>query len=385
MPVSGKTDSAIAFVVRGWCPSAWRPMESGDGLIVRVRPRLGRMTRTQALGLCDLAQRHGSGMLDLTSRANLQLRGVTESGFRPLVEELVELGLVDGNAERETRRNLTVAPDWAEGDETARIACSFMDRLDRLPPLPGKVGFAIDTGLQPVLGLVPADFRIERGETGALILRAEGREKGVPVATGQAAEALIDLAQWFADSGGAAAGRMARHLAELPDWAQGTVRPAASRGPLAPGMHPLGAAFGVPFGSLRAEALAALLDTTQASAVRLSPWRVLLLEDAALVPAAGFVTEASDPLLRVDVCPGMPDCAQASVETRALALHLAPHVAGRLHVSGCAKGCAQPRAAAVTLTGRGGAFDLSFDTRAGAPAAIAGLSPHQILKHFGAD
>ena len=385
MPVSGKTDSARPFEVRGWCPSAWRPMESGDGLIVRVRPMLGRMTRAQALGLCDLARRHGSGMLDLTSRANLQLRGVTESGFAPLVAGLVALGLVDGDAEREAQRNLTVAPDWAEGDETVRIACAFMEQLGQLPPLPGKVGFAIDAGLQPILGLVPADFRIERGETGALILRGEGRETGVPVTMEQAAEALVDLAHWFADSGGAAAGRMARHHGELPDWARGDVRSAAPREPLAPGMHPLGAAFGVPFGSLRAEALAALLETTQASAVRLTPWRVLLLEGAALVPAAGFVTEASDPSLRIDACPGMPDCPQASVETRALALSLAPHVAGRLHVSGCAKGCALPLPATVTLTGRDGAFDLSFDARAGAPAAIAGLTPHQILKHFGAD
>ena len=27
--------------VRGWCPGALRPMESGDGLIVRLRPRAG--------------------------------------------------------------------------------------------------------------------------------------------------------------------------------------------------------------------------------------------------------------------------------------------------------------------------------------------------------
>ncbi|MFC0684114.1 cobalamin biosynthesis protein CobG [Novosphingobium clariflavum] len=385
MPVSGTTRCASPFVVRGWCPSAWRPLESGDGLIVRLRPPLARLTRAQALGLCELALGHGSGTLDLTSRGNLQLRGVRETTLRPLLEGLVALGLVDGDAEREARRNLTLAPDWSEGDETEGIARAFMDRLDRLPPLPGKVGFAIDAGSQPVLGLVPADFRIERGETGALILRAEGRETGVPVDMDGAAEALIDLAHWFVDSGGAGSGRMVRHHAELPAWAQGAVRPAAPRGPLAPGLHPLGAAFGVAFGSLHAEALAELLDKTEARAVRLTPWRVLLLENAALVPAVGFATEASDPSLRADACPGMPACPQASVETRPVAERLAPHVAGRLHVSGCAKGCARSLPAAVTLTGRGGTFDLSFETRAGAPPVIAGLQPHQILTHFGAD
>ena len=26
--------------VKGWCPGAHRPMMSGDGLVVRIRPRL---------------------------------------------------------------------------------------------------------------------------------------------------------------------------------------------------------------------------------------------------------------------------------------------------------------------------------------------------------
>ncbi len=26
--------------IKGWCPGALRPMQSGDGLVVRIRPRL---------------------------------------------------------------------------------------------------------------------------------------------------------------------------------------------------------------------------------------------------------------------------------------------------------------------------------------------------------
>ncbi|MEM8578629.1 MAG: hypothetical protein AAGF60_12320, partial [Pseudomonadota bacterium] len=55
--------------VKGWCPGAHRPMLSGDGLVVRVRPFAGSLSQAQALGLCDLAERFGSGALDLTSRA----------------------------------------------------------------------------------------------------------------------------------------------------------------------------------------------------------------------------------------------------------------------------------------------------------------------------
>ena len=33
---------------KGWCPGALRPMESGDGLIARIRPRGGRLSAAAA-------------------------------------------------------------------------------------------------------------------------------------------------------------------------------------------------------------------------------------------------------------------------------------------------------------------------------------------------
>ena len=38
------------FEIKGWCPSALRPMLSGDGLVVRLRPRGGRLSSAQAVG-----------------------------------------------------------------------------------------------------------------------------------------------------------------------------------------------------------------------------------------------------------------------------------------------------------------------------------------------
>lgn len=73
---------------KGWCPGAYRPMMSGDGLVVRVRPVLAGLSRTQILGLCDLATQYGSGLIDLTSRANLQIRGVGEDNHEPLLQSL---------------------------------------------------------------------------------------------------------------------------------------------------------------------------------------------------------------------------------------------------------------------------------------------------------
>lgn len=367
------------FLVKGWCPDAWRPMAAGDGLLLRVKPRLGRLTRTQLLGLCDVARAFGNGLMDMTRRANFQLRGVSPASWPALLDRLVELGLVDGDATAEKRCNVLVAPDWRAGDDTHRIVAELLGRLDELPDLPGKVGFAIDAGPAPALSDAAGDFRIERGEGGGLILRADGRPLGSPVAVGREAEALIALARWFAESGGTAAGRMARHKARLPDWAVGKLAPLPPVAAIAPGPHWLGVAFGLAFGRVEAETLTRLVDDGAVSAVRLTPWRVLLTEGTPVMGASELLTDPADPLLCVDACPGAPYCPQATVEVRDLAKRLAPHAQGRLHVSGCAKHCAVTRPAACTITGRDGRYDLLRDgcTR---PA----LSRLEILASFGA-
>ena len=61
----------MSFEIKGWCPGAHRPMMSGDGLVVRVRPRLARLSADQVQALCAAAMRHGAGLIDLTNRANL--------------------------------------------------------------------------------------------------------------------------------------------------------------------------------------------------------------------------------------------------------------------------------------------------------------------------
>ncbi len=51
--------------------------QSGDGLIVRVRPRLGLFSLAQFAALAEVSARFGDGDLHLTSRANVQIRGVS--------------------------------------------------------------------------------------------------------------------------------------------------------------------------------------------------------------------------------------------------------------------------------------------------------------------
>ncbi|WP_258047706.1 cobalamin biosynthesis protein CobG [Sphingomonas citri] len=425
--------------VRGWCPSAWRPMLAGDGLLLRIRPPLARLTRAQALLVAGLATAYGNGAIDLTRRAALQLRGFDAAGWRVAIDRLVPAGLIDPDPAIEAFA-LTVAPNWREGDDTHRVAHALTARRTELPPLPAKFGIAVDAGPRSVLGDTPADLRVERGGDGGLILRADGRATGVRLKCGQEVEAIVALAEWFGASGGAAAGRMARHAAVLPDWAAGVVAPLVGESEseqVAPR-----------YGRLTGAELASLAAGIEA--LRVTPWRSLLLErDAARVPAPpissdllpvqgrwqaeglpegrrglGMSLDSPEaPLLHqpsagphplagedevrvsgpapvhtrwlhasatapcnVTACVGAPACPQASVVTRALADRLAAtRVGGPIHVSGCAKGCARSAPAALTIVGRGGRYDLVRDGRADSPPLLRDLTAAALLDHLGAD
>lgn len=370
-------------MIRGWCPGAWRPMMAGDGLLVRVKPHFGRMSTPHARALTEAALAHGNGLIDLTRRANFQIRGVSEAQWPALLERLYASGLVDSDNERESRRNILVAPDWQTGDDTARIAGELRDRLGEFPQLPGKVGFVVDAGEAPALAREPGDFRVERSCDGTVMLRADGWAEGLTLSPGGEVDALLALARWFVASGGMEARRMARHHAPLPGWAAGDARPAPPLPPMVPGRRPGGIAFGLPFGRIEARTLLDLVQSPGVTGLRLTPWRLLFVEGASSIEVPGFSSDPADPLLQTDACPGAPACPQAEVATRDLARRLAPTVQGRLHVSGCAKGCASSLPADVTVTGRGGRYDLAFGARADAQPLYRGLDSAEILALLG--
>ena len=153
--------------------------------------------------------------------------------------------------------------------------------------------------------------------------------------------------------------------------------------PWQPGPHTLGAVYGLDFGQVDATALMDAMCRSDAVALRVTPWRLLLLEGAVPISVPGLSLDANWHGQRIDACVGAPRCLQASVETRALAHQLAPLITGRLHVSGCAKGCARSRPADVCVTGRNGQFDIVFNASADAQPSLSGLEPEQVFAFFG--
>lgn len=365
--------------IKGWCPGALRPMLSGDGWLVRIRAPGGTLSPAQAAGIARAALAHGNGTLDLSARANLQLRGVTPETHAALIADLSALGLIDPDIATEATRNITVTPFWHQGDGTQTLAANLGDALTTAPALPGKFGFAIDTGPHPRLTQTPADIRLERDTSGHLILRPDGHPTGQRVTETTAARAALDLAQWFLATGGAphGRGRMAAHLsrAALPDGFN--TLPAPSAPPPAPGLCPEGALVAFAFGQMQAETLASL--AALGHPLRLTPWRMLLIAGLQALPTVpGLITTPDDPLLRVTACTGAPGCPQALGPTRDLARCLAPLGTGHLHVSGCAKGCAHPGAARLTLVATATGYDLIRNGTAADTPDLTSLTPDLI-------
>lgn len=370
-----------AWEIKGWCPGALRPMQSGDGLVVRIRPPLGRLTPAQAKAIAEAAQSHGNGIIDLSARANLQLRGVTETSHPRLIDDLRTQGLIDPDIETESLRNLIVTP--FRDAETTALAATLTAALTRMPKLPGKFGFALDTGPRPVLTQASADIRVERDPQGRLILRPDGHPFGQPVTDlGLDAPAM---AEWFVQGGGITnnRGRMAALIAKgiIPPGC--TLAPATPLPPPPPGLHPDGALVALAFGQMRAETLRQL--AALGHEIRPTPWRMLFLVGATALPAIpGLITDAGAPLLRITACTGAPGCPQGLGETRQLARLLAPHMpqAQTLHLSGCAKGCAHPAPADLTLTATGQGYDLILGGTASDTPILRGLSPQAIQDHL---
>ena len=368
--------------IKGWCPGALRPMLSGDGWVVRVRPYGGRLLPAQADGLASLAATHGNGMFDLSARGNIQMRGIHQASHTPLIEGLRDMSLVDVDADIEGRRNILITPFWQAGDETEMLGIALTQALaaSGAPTLPGKFGFAIDTGDQPVLQSASADIRLERDAGGGLILVADGAATGKPVNIGTAIQEVVALARWFMDTSKAET-RMARLMCGRVGLPSGFSVPRQTQTYVPkPGYTPLGAIVALTFGQMTSATLATL---AKHGGLRMTPWRMLLVEGTRKMPQIdALITNPDDPLLRVVACTGAPGCAQGLGATRNVARMLAPHVpTGQLlHVSGCTKGCAHPRAAPLTIAATKTGYDLIRNGVAADTPDHTDLTPDTLIK-----
>ncbi len=294
---------------RGWCPGVHQPMSMADGLMVRVKPHAGVLPPLATDALAEAAAREGCAAILLTSRANLQLRGLTAAGAARFAAAMIECGLADADPGLERRRNLIVSPlagiDPTVNAATRRIADAIVSGLrDRaFEALPDKFGFVVDGGGCLPLGDASGDVRLRAdgddwrvgpdGAASSLRCRAED----APVAALELARGFLARGGWrrmrdlqtatlnslsapiLALGGGEGRGEVGvrARKAVAAGLTQPFPPPKAQRG----AERAWAAAFAPPGGIITPDRLAAL---ARQAALRLTPWRVLLLPGLAELP-----------------------------------------------------------------------------------------------------
>ncbi|GAB1642087.1 precorrin-3B synthase [Krasilnikovia sp. MM14-A1259] len=130
------------------CPGALRLHAAADGPLARVRLPGGRLTGAQLQVLRTVAHEWGDGHLELTSRANVQLRALNGVAAERLAGRLAAAGLLPSRT-HELVRNIAASPlpggvlDVAElVGELDRALCADA----ALAGLPGRFLFALDSG-----------------------------------------------------------------------------------------------------------------------------------------------------------------------------------------------------------------------------------------------
>lgn len=174
-------------------------MSMPDGLLVRVKPHAGVIPAEAAWALAAAAADAGCASMLLTSRANLQLRGLTAAGAARFAEAMVACGLAVADPGHERRRNLIVSPlagiDPACDPATWPIADAIAAALAeaRFAGLPDKFGFAVDGGGMLPLGDVRGDVRVAAA-AGTWLVWADGAEDATVCGAEEAAGTALCLA-----------------------------------------------------------------------------------------------------------------------------------------------------------------------------------------------
>lgn len=378
---------------KGWCPTTLVPMQSGDGLIVRVKPPFGRLTSDQANMIADVARQYGNGFLDITSRANIQIRGVLEAELPSVISYLQKANLASSDTARD-RLNLIIAP-FTEPDMIGwHCAMRLYDAAHLLPDLPAKFGFTIDCGQTRYLTKASGDIRIETDEAGGLTIRCDGQPTGFQTSLETMVDDIQNLLAWYVaqsqddqtqddqTQGRQRVPRMAQlaksHI--LPERFQ-TAPPQPNHDELGVGTRGDKQVIAVPFGQCHADNLAWLAGKTKEITVSVN--RCLIVDKGATDHSA-FITSPDDRRQNIMVCPGAPFCASAEMPTRPLAQKLADSgfvsTDKTYHVSGCSKGCAAPRATDICIIGTASDYAIIENGCAWDSPSITSLSSDDVFE-----
>jgi precorrin-3B synthase len=370
------------------CPGVLAVHQAADGGLARVRLPGGRLSAQQLEVLRVAAAELGDGRLELTSRGNVQLRGLDARGPRELSDRLYGAGLLP-SVTHERVRNILASPLTGLDEQSRYDVLPVATALDRglcdrpgLAELPGRFLFALDDG-RGDLADARADVAVRAldEQSAVLSLGSRGlrvRWAEVPELMLAAAEAFLAVRDQEWRIAEVAAGEE-RILERLGLQADDVLDTSTTR--VTAGVHGAALVVTVPLGSLTQDQAAALVAAVGGggtaggsravggggavggeggAGVRITPWRSVVvaagtvgLEGVGLVTAPGSVWEG------VTACAGKPGCAKALADVRADATRLMPTFSRdgqRVHWSGCERRCGKPAGGFVDVVAVGNGY-----------------------------
>ena len=366
-----------------------------DSFMLRMRLPNGILKAHQLAGCARLAETHGGGVLAVTTRANLQMREIRPENAKPLIEELMDLGIVARGSGADNIRNVTGSPlagiDQQELLDTRPLARDWHFHILNsrvLYGLPRKFNVSFDgAGLSPALeetnDIGFQAVRVLEGGSAApgiwlrIVLGGISGHRDLARATGafcrpEEATAVADaIIRVFIDHGDRTNRNRARLKYVLDAWgfdrflaaveeklgrplvriAEAEVAPRPPTDRYAhvgvhrqrqPGLNWVGVVMAV--GKLtrrQAEGLTAIAAECGDGDVRLTVWQNLILsgvpdarvaEVEARIAALGLSTTVTPIRAGLVACTGSAGCKFAAADTKRHAMEIAAHVESRVAI-----------------------------------------------------
>ena len=350
---------------------------AADGPLARIRLPGGMITADQLLALATAAADHGDGYLELTGRANIQLRAVTD--VDAVAQAVLAAGLVS-DADTDRQRNVVVSAlsGRVGGVADIREVAARLDAALRSGAAPAGLSrrfwFGVDDGRGDVIAQRPDVALVATGEDRFDVV--VGAEHVGSTDSADAVDVLLSAATHFTAAAPEAwrwADVDARLAAAMRKHIGATLDPAAHTRPLPPAPRtPLVGWFDQDDGRVllgatvvlgRVPARTAEFLAAIGAPLVITPHREVLICDLTegvaetvvrVLAPMGVIFDAASPWTSVSSCAGMPGCAKSLAPVREdLIAYVDAAGPGEINVAehwvGCSRGCGTPTHAHVRV------------------------------------
>ncbi|XHX77442.1 MAG: precorrin-3B synthase [Stenomitos frigidus ULC029] len=366
------------------CPGLFQPSAAQDGLLYRLRIPGGLLNVAQCEAIADLAEQSGSGYIEVTNRANVQIRGLQASLAPDRLARLQAVELASQIAAVDSLRNIMASPtagiDRQQLLDTRPFVAAWNRHLTTRPDfavLSPKFSVCFDGGEAVSVRDRPNDISLVAAAIGDDVLfrlhlnlggRGEApRDVGVLIKPQASLQVLTAIAEVYCDYTKQTSGKTEQKKPRLREFLRDGgvelfLHKVADRLPFSlpqsekstpvlrtnnyqhlgvhsqrqPGFSYIGVVL--PLGRLETQqlrGLATLAANYGKGMLRLTPWQTVLLADlpAAKIVAVqqeieqlGLHTSASHPHGAIVACSGTTGCKSSATNTQADALTLATYL-----------------------------------------------------------